>query len=383
MKKSILLMCLWIGFGILLQSCQKDDNGGGPDIDDEEEEYELPAPVLTISNPVPCLNEEVEFSFTTDVAVSQTWSLGDQSSSSEKTVKHSYTQEGVFNIILKLSDGKGGTVRVDTTVSVMGKRMNDALADLMNNPSRKWICAHRANTYYGKKIGGIPENSVEAVQRAIEAGVEMVEVDVKTTSDGVPVIMHDELIDRTTNGAGAIAEMTLSFLKRFNLKAENGDLTTSKVPTLEEILLAGRGKVFYDLHLGAVNASDVVNLVDSLHMLDRVAFYTGSQKTFAQKFSDVNSQIILFPYVKSTSVIDYWAEDPRIKMIQLDYNASTARDIVTAAKAKDMASFGNYLYEKGELILQGDYSVLDSIVNLQFHIIQTDYAEYVNAHLGK
>ena len=378
MRTKLLFIVVWIGLGILIQSCGKDNDNGGVE---EKKEYELPAPEVVISNPVPCLNEEVEFSFKTDEKVSPVWNFGDEASSGEETVTHRYAKEGTFTVSLELSDGQGGTVKVDTTVSVMGRRLNDALEDLVNDPSKKWICAHRANTYYGKRIGNIPENSVEAVQRAITAGAEMVEVDVKTTLDGVPVIMHDDVIDRTTNGVGAIAEMTLSFLKRFKLKSENGDLTTSTVPTLEEILVAGRGKVFYDLHLGAVNVADIINIVESLHMLDRVAFYRGSSKTSAKEVTDINPQCIVFPYVKSTSVIDYWAEDPRIKMVQLDYNGDIAGDIVAAARAKGMVSFANYLYEPGEAILKGDHSTLDEIINLQVQIIQTDYSEYVRPYL--
>lgn len=375
MKRIMLLLCLWIGFGILLPSCQNNDN------EIEKKEYLLPTPELKISNPVPCLNEEVEFSFKTDATVSQVWNLGDETSSTEKTIKRSYGKEGAFKIGLKLSDGMGGTVSVDTTISVMGKRLNDGLADLINNPSKKWICAHRANTYYGKRIGNIPENSVEAIKRAIDAGSQMVEIDVRTTSDGALVIMHNESIDGITNGTGAISEMTLEMLKSFYLRDAHGDITTSKIPTLEEALLVGRGKVFYDLDLKDIDPKQVVKVVESLHMLDRVAFYRGSSKASAKEITDLNAQCIVFPYVKSTSVIDYWNEDSRIKMIQLDYDASTAKDIVLAAKAKGMVSLANYLNDPGEAILVGDHSALDNIINLQFQIIQTDYIEYVKPRL--
>lgn len=376
----LLFTILWIGFGVLFQSCQKDNNNG---VIDEEEEYELPAPEFIISNPVPCINEEVELSFKTEATVSQVWNLGDENSSTENTVKHSYSQEGSFKINLKLSDGKGGTVSVDTTISVMGKRLNDALADLINNPSKKWICAHRANTYYGKKMADIPENSTGAIEQAIKTGVEMVEIDVRTTSDGAMVISHNETIDEATDGTGTIAGMPLEKLKTFRMKDQDGNITSYKIPTLEEALLAGRGKVFYDLDLKDIDPKAVVKVVDSLHMLDRVAFYRGSSKDLAKEITDLNSQCIVFPYVKSTSVIDYWSVNPRIKLIQLDYNASTAEDIVLAAKAKGMASLANYLNEPGEAILGGDHSALDSIINLQFQIIQTDYAEYVKPYLEK
>jgi len=378
MKKNSLLIFLLLGFGFLFQSCQDDNN-----TPEEPKEYELPAPEIIISNPVPCINEEVGFSFKSGIAVEPAWSFGDETTSSDSTAVHTFSKEGTFSIKLKLSDGKGGTVSVDTAVSVMGRRLNDALADLLNSPSKKWICAHRANTYKGKKMSDIPENSVEAIQQAIKAGVEMVEIDVRTTSDSALVISHNETIDGTTNGSGAIAGMTLAMLKRFYLKDEDGGLTTCKISTLEEALLAGRGKIFYDLDLKDISPKAVVKVAESLHMLDRVAFYRGSSKTLCKEITDQNSQCIVFPYVKSTSVIDYWSENPRIKMIQLDYNASTAENIVLAAKAKSMASLANYLNDPGEAILSGDYSSLDSIINLQFQIIQTDYPEYVKSYLSK
>ncbi|MGV8133957.1 MAG: glycerophosphodiester phosphodiesterase family protein [Mangrovibacterium sp.] len=381
MKKYILLIVIWIGCGISFLSCQKEEHDG--EQGKAEEEYTLPAPELTISNPFPCINEEVEFSFTTDVVVTQDWNLGDNFKSAEKTVKHTYTKEGTFKIGLELSDGKGGTVQVDTTVSVMGKRLNDALEELVNNPSKKWICAHRGNTYYGKKMAKIPENSIKAIEQAIKTGIEMAEIDVRTTSDHVLVISHNETVDEATNGTGAIAEMTLAKLKSFYLKDQDGNTTAFKIPTLEEALLAGRGKIFFDLDLKDIDPKAVVGLVDSLHMLDRVAFYRGSSKTINKEISDVNPQCIIFPYVKNTTILDYWSENPRIKMIQLDYTISTATGIVTGAAAKGMASFANYLNEPGEAILSGDYSALDNIVYLQFQIIQTDYAEYVKAYLEK
>ncbi len=381
MKKKLLFISLALGFGILFQSCHDDSNNNEIIDDEDEKEYTLPAPELVISTPVPCINEDVGFSFKSDLNVEPVWDFGDKTTSSEKTAEHSYSEEGTFTVNLKLSDGQGGTVSVDTTISVMGKRLNDALEDLINDPSKKWICAHRANTYYGKKMGNIPENSVGAIEQAIKTGAEMIEIDVQTTSDGALVVMHNDNIDETTNGTGAIAEMTLERLRSFYLTDQDGDLTSYKVPTLEEALLAGRGKIYYDLDLKDTDPTPVIGLVDSLHMLDRVAFYRGSSKSKAQEITDVNSQCIVFPYVKSTSVIDYWAENPRIRMVQLDYTDLTAGDIVAAAKAKGMVSFANYLNDPGEAILNSDYSALDKIIELQFHIIQTDYAEYVKAHI--
>ena len=56
--------------------------------------------------------------------------------------------------------------------------------------------------------GYAPENTLEAIHTAADMGIEWVELDVKITKDEVPVIFHDETLDRTTNGSGNIAERT-------------------------------------------------------------------------------------------------------------------------------------------------------------------------------
>lgn len=88
-----------------------------------------------------------------------------------------------------------------------------------------YICAHRgySETY--------PENTMLAYRKAIEAGANGIEFDVQKTKDGVLVIMHDERVDRTTNGTGHIKDFTLKELKALEIPYEGG---IERVPTLEE-----------------------------------------------------------------------------------------------------------------------------------------------------
>src|SRR5699024_1574474 len=84
-----------------------------------------------------------------------------------------------------------------------------------------------------------PENSLVGFTKAAELGVDGIELDLHLTKDGEVVVMHDETIDRMTNGSGAIAEMTLAELDQFRLK--NGvALTTSdeRIPTLKDVFAA-------------------------------------------------------------------------------------------------------------------------------------------------
>ena len=70
------------------------------------------------------------------------------------------------------------------------------------------VIAHRGNHVE------VPENTIESLQKAIEINADYVEVDVRTTVEGVPVVMHDANVERTTNGRGKVSEMsTIDFRK--------------------------------------------------------------------------------------------------------------------------------------------------------------------------
>jgi glycerophosphoryl diester phosphodiesterase len=76
--------------------------------------------------------------------------------------------------------------------------------------SRPLVIAHRGGA------GLWPENTIYAFERAKELGVDVIEVDVRSTSDGVLVLMHDATVDRTTDGSGRVNEMTLAELKKYD-----------------------------------------------------------------------------------------------------------------------------------------------------------------------
>ncbi len=92
-----------------------------------------------------------------------------------------------------------------------------------------------------------PENSLQAIKNCIEMGVDMVEIDVRETKDGHLVLMHDETIDRTTNGSGAVKKKTLKELKELRLIDGLGVETAHQIPTLEEALLVAKGEILVNL----------------------------------------------------------------------------------------------------------------------------------------
>ncbi len=99
------------------------------------------------------------------------------------------------------------------------------------------IYGHRGSS------GTDPENTMRAFQAALAAGVDGVELDVHATAAGIPVVIHDQDVSRTTNGAGEVASMTLTELQR--LDAGLGE----RVPSLEEVLSLLAGSVTIDLEV--------------------------------------------------------------------------------------------------------------------------------------
>ena len=79
------------------------------------------------------------------------------------------------------------------------------------------------------------ENSLEAFLKAYEGKMDGVELDVHMTKDGELVIIHDFLLDRTTNGEGSVSSLTYNEIKNLYLKREN-IVTKEKIPTLREVL---------------------------------------------------------------------------------------------------------------------------------------------------
>lgn len=102
----------------------------------------------------------------------------------------------------------------------------------------KQIVAHRGSS------ADRPENTLAAITRAIEAGATAVEADVRTTSDGHLVILHDATLDRTTTGSGNVAEKTLAEVRRLDAGSWfDGKYSDQQVPTLRDVLTACGGKI--------------------------------------------------------------------------------------------------------------------------------------------
>lgn len=153
------------------------------------------------------------------------------------------------------------------------------------------IFAHRGAS------GDYPENTMLAFKKAIELGVEGIELDVHKSKDGHIVVIHDEDIKRTFKGKGLVKDYTLEELKNFKcrkLRFIDNDLC--KIPTLKEVLdllkdknillniEAKTDEIHYDLE------EDVLNLVRDYDMEDRVLISSFNHKCI-DKFKRLDNNL--------------------------------------------------------------------------------------------
>jgi glycerophosphoryl diester phosphodiesterase len=138
------------------------------------------------------------------------------------------------------------------------------------------VIAHRGNH------SDVPENTLEAFQKAIDCGADYVEVDVRTTSDGRFVVMHNATVDKMTNGTGVIKDLRFGDIKKLEIKNYRNDGITYSVPSFEEVLQVckGRIKIYLDFKDGDVEKA--FQLIKKYGMEKDVAVYINSEILYHQ-----------------------------------------------------------------------------------------------------
>lgn len=124
-----------------------------------------------------------------------------------------------------------------------------------------------------------PENSLGALRAAHEIGLHGSEVDLHTTADGVLVLLHDDTVDRTTNGRGSIAGMSLAQARALILTGPGNQ----RIPTLDEALelIASWQNFRLVLDLKAADAAGVARRVAAKGLYRKVVIFTGSAENVA------------------------------------------------------------------------------------------------------
>lgn len=204
----------------------------------------------------------------------------------------------------------------------------DFLVKELNKPESSYIMvvAHRGDW------SNAPENSVLALRNAINMGVDMVEIDVQKTKDSVLILMHDETIDRTTNGKGKVEDYRWEDLKKLNLRSANGGITSQQIPTFEEIMMIAKaeGKVLINVdkvsgyfkevgevlkRTGTLNLAVVKSNLDPEEIKSKIHYIDGAHFMPVLHMSGVKDPL---------KTVDIYIKNFNIKMIEVSFQEDTS-----------------------------------------------------------
>lgn len=155
-----------------------------------------------------------------------------------------------------LGSGTGGEVEL-ANPTMIGVDEKDMISDSKSEAKAKrpLVVAHRGAS------GVAPENTMAAFERAVEMGADMIELDVHATKDGQIVVIHDAVLNRTTTGnaRGSVVWFTLDELNTLDAGSWKGtEFAGEKIPTLQEVLSAFKGRTKVLIEIKAKNIEDKI-----------------------------------------------------------------------------------------------------------------------------
>lgn len=155
-----------------------------------------------------------------------------------------------------------------------------------DNGDELWVIAHRGVS------GTYPENTLSAFQAAIDLGAEMVELDVSISKDGIPVVVHDKTVDRTTDFEGDVQSFTLEELKKMEVGAWfSEEFRGEEFPTLRESLELMKDEIAINIEIKTEAVSDEIEdgivdkalqIVKELDMSSSVVFSSFDYRVMEQ-----------------------------------------------------------------------------------------------------
>lgn len=155
------------------------------------------------------------------------------------------------------------------------------------------VIAHRGASAYH------PENTMGAFKAAYEMGAEMIEFDILLSKDGIPVVIHDETLDRTTNGSGKVVDYNFDELVTLDAGSWFGaEHSNESIPSLEEVLQFAKGKIALNIEIKTEAVTDkliggieekALELVKKYDMQEHVLFSSFDYRAITHlKELDVN-----------------------------------------------------------------------------------------------
>jgi glycerophosphoryl diester phosphodiesterase len=174
-----------------------------------------------------------------------------------------------------------------------------AFFDCLREKSFAVVAAHR-----GGPAPGFAENALPTFAHTVAAIPAMLEIDIARSKDGALVLMHDDTVDRTSTGGGAVADFTLAELEALQLKDDDGKVLDARIPTLKQALDWAAGKAVLELDIKrGVAYEDVAQAVRDAHAQNRVILITYSTQA-AARLARVAPEMMISVNIKDASELD-------------------------------------------------------------------------------
>jgi len=252
----------------------------------------------------------------------------------------------------------------------------DKILAEFHNPNSEYVmvAAHRAaHTIH-------PENSLPAIQHAIDLGADIIELDVKVSKDGIPFIMHDGTINRTTNGTGDGEKYTLEELKKFRLKNNDGTLSDETIPTFEEALNLTRGKTLIDIDIKTSQLKPIVDVVKKNNMANQVFWFDNDYDGLKEvRIMEPNS--IFMPRAYSYEMADSALKVFNPAVVHIDPSFYT-EEVTALIRNNGARIWINALGEPDQLIRAGKTEeAMTELLKHKANVIQTDEPEKIIQYL--
>lgn len=243
------------------------------------------------------------------------------------------------------------------------------------------VSAHR-----GGPMPGYPENAIETFDHILSMIPALIETDVRETADGVLVLLHDDTVDRTTNGTGLLAEMTLAEAKALRLKDNDGRLTDYRIPTLDEALAAMRNKTVLQLDVKrGVGLRKVVRAVEraGAEHYAGIITYTDNGAVIVLESSDIvtvvagaDEQSDLNRFAETGASDDRWVIWTGITRGEVDAT------LVGHLDARDVSASGGALGYLDSRAASGQRGLYRGLADAGLDVIATDRPIEATRELG-
>lgn len=255
--------------------------------------------------------------------------------------------------------------------------LDSILSDFHHRPDRVLVASHRATHLV------YPENSLPAMKESIRIGADFIETDVRQTKDGVLVCIHDNSIDRTTNGKGKVEDMTYAQLQQYFLLF-NGNPTREKIPTFKKVLQLVKGNIMLDIDYKAEGdraGKATTHLLRKMRMEQQCLFFLYDYKDAAALYQlNPHLQFMARTYNEADvdSVLQLSVAVPAIHGDDGFYTDSLMMRIRSAGKRVWMNALGKY--DAMEAVKKD--TGFDALLKMkQTNVIQTDQPEALLAYL--